>query len=135
MEDVPQLTVVGICNNGKDALEVLKKSKVDLIILDVYMPKLNGIELLKELRKMNINSDVIMVTAADETKSLNEILNLGVIDYLIEPFEYKRFLGALNKFLEKYTLINTNYKFKQSDIDILIANRNKDDSRKILKKD
>ncbi|MBU3134510.1 response regulator [Clostridium gasigenes] len=133
VEDVPQLTVVGICNNGKDALEVLKKSKVDLIILDVYMPKLNGIELLKELRKMNINSDVIMVTAADETKSLNEILNLGVIDYLIKPFEYKRFLGALNKFLEKYTLINTNYKFKQSDIDILIANRNKDDSGNIKK--
>ncbi|MBB6713187.1 response regulator [Clostridium gasigenes] len=133
VEDVPQLTVVGICNNGKDALEVLKKNKVDLIILDVYMPKLNGIELLKELRKININSDVIMVTAADETKSLNEILNLGVIDYLIKPFEYQRFLGALNKFLEKYTLINTNYKFKQSDIDILIANKGKDNSGNIKK--
>lgn len=120
IEQLSQFKVVKTCNNGKDALQVLKQEKIDLIILDVYMPKLNGIEFLKEIRKKEIKTDVIMVTAAKEIDSLKQILSLGILDYLVKPFEYDRFIQALKKFLKKYELISNNKVFNQSDIDSII---------------
>ena len=120
VNDMDELKVVGVYNNGKDALEVLKTSKIDLVILDVYMPKLSGVEVLREMRALGIKSDVIMVTAAHETKCLEEVLRLGVVDYFIKPFEYNRFIQALNKFKKKYDLIEVNANFNQHEVDALI---------------
>ncbi|MDZ7543237.1 response regulator, partial [Clostridium perfringens] len=69
IQDFQELTVARICNNGKDALEILNRNNIDLVILDVYMPKLTGIELLKEIRRREINTEVIMVTAEHESKN------------------------------------------------------------------
>ncbi|SCI04688.1 response regulator [Romboutsia sp. 1001713B170207_170306_H8] len=131
IEQLQEFKVSKICNNGKEALEILNKEKIDLIILDVYMPKLNGIEVLREIRKNNIQTDVIMVTAAKETESLKEILSLGILDYLVKPFEYDRFINALKKFLKKYQLINENQTFSQRDIDSLINTKT---NKTIIKK-
>lgn len=116
-ESINGFKVIKICDNGLDAMEYLKNISLDLIILDVYMPKLNGIQFLKELRKFNSKLDVIMVTAADEGEKLKEVLNLGVIDYLIKPFEYERFKEALDKFKEMNELFNTKPILKQEDVD------------------
>jgi response regulator of citrate/malate metabolism len=122
IQDFQELTAVRICNNGKDALEILNRNNIDLVILDVYMPKLTGIELLKEIRRREINTEVIMVTAEHESKNIDEVLRLGIIDYLIKPFEYNRFIEAINKFLEKYKMFNTNNKLNQGEIDKIIGN-------------
>ena len=119
-QDILELEVVGVYNNGKDALEALKSSKIDLVILDVYMPKLSGIEVLRQMRALGIKTDVIMVTAAYETNTLEEALSLGITDYLIKPFEYDRFIQALNKFKKKYDFIKVNSKFNQNNVDSLI---------------
>lgn len=122
IQDFQELTVVGICNNGKDALDILNRNNIDLVILDVYMPKLTGIELLKEIRKREINTEVIMVTAEHESKNINEVLKLGAIDYLVKPFEYNRFVEAVNKFLAKYKIVNTNNTLNQGEIDKIVGN-------------
>lgn len=116
-ESINGFEVKKICDNGKDAINYLKNSSLDLIILDIYMPKLNGIEFLKELRKFNSKLDVIIVTAVDEGEKLKEILNLGVIDYLIKPFEYERFKEALNKFKKMNEFFKNKSILKQEDID------------------
>lgn len=116
-ESINGFKVIKICDNGLDAMDYLKNISLDLIILDVYMPKLNGIQFLKELRKFNSKLDVIMVTAANEGEKLKEVLNLGVIDYLIKPFEYERFKEALDKFKQMNELFNTKPILKQEDVD------------------
>lgn len=122
IQDFQELTVVGICNNGKDALDILNRNNIDLVILDVYMPRLTGIELLKEIRTREINTEVIMVTAENESKNIDEVLKLGVIDYLVKPFEYNRFVEAINKFLAKYKMVNTNNTLNQGEIDKIFGN-------------
>lgn len=118
-ESMENFNVVGVAQNGKEAQEYIKGKSIDLIILDVYMPKLDGISFLKWMRKENIMTDVIMVTAAHEVDKLDEVLKLGAIDYLIKPFEYERFKEALQRFELKYKLIKENVHLKQEDIDRL----------------
>lgn len=121
-ESVNGFKVIKICDNGQDAMIYLKNNPLDLIILDIYMPKLNGIEFLKELRTFNPKLDVIMVTAADEGEKLKEVLNLGVIDYLIKPFEYERFKEALGKFKQMSEVFRTKSILRQEDVDNITAN-------------
>ena len=83
--------VVGICNNGQSALELLNHQAVDLVVLDVYMPQMDGFETLCQIRKNKISVEVIMVTAANDRESLEEALHLGIVDYLVKPFTYDRF--------------------------------------------
>ena len=73
-------------SNGHEALEWLLHHTADLIILDVYMPRMTGLELLRTLRMEGIGIDVIMVTAANDSKTVDALLKLGVTDYLVKPF-------------------------------------------------
>lgn len=115
-----QFTVVGSCRNGEDAIEFLKSNKVDLVVLDVFMPKMNGVETLKKIRELKISTDVIMVTAANDTTTLEETMNLGVIDYLIKPFAFERFQIALTKFESRITALKGTSTIDQSGIDSIM---------------
>lgn len=121
-ESTAQIKVIGQFKDGKAALEFLEKSKgVNLIILDVYMPRMGGLQFLKELRSRGIKADVIMVTAANSTASVEKALHYGVLDYLVKPFEYQRFNEALHRFLQKQNLIGSCARLDQSDVDFLFA--------------
>ena len=85
-------------SNGHEALEWLLHHTADLIILDVYMPRMTGLELLRTLRMEGIGIDVIMVTAANDSKTVDALLKLGVTDYLVKPFAASRFQQALDTF-------------------------------------
>lgn len=87
-------------SNGHEALEWLLHHTADLIILDVYMPRMTGLELLRTLRMEGIGIDVIMVTAANDSKTVDALLKLGVTDYLVKPFAASRFQQALDTFCQ-----------------------------------
>ena len=108
------------CNDGKSALEYLDENEVDLIILDVYMPYMDGFETLRQIRKKQISVDVIMVTAANEREQLKEGLHLGVVDYLVKPFTFERFKVALDKFIAQSEALKELDKVNQKNIDFLI---------------
>ena len=112
--------VVHKCNDGKSALEYLENNDVDLIILDVYMPYMDGFETLRQIRKKQISVDVIMVTAANEREQLKEGLHLGVVDYLVKPFTFERFKVALDKFVAQVEALKDLDKVNQKNIDFLI---------------
>lgn len=82
--------------NPKEALKYLRKFPVDLIFLDINMPNLSGIDVLKEI---NQNTEAIFITAHSEYAV--ESYNLNAIDYLLKPFEYERFLKAIEKISAK----------------------------------
>ena len=91
--------IVGNCSDGLSALEFLENNTVDLLILDVFMPKMDGFETLRQIRNKQIAVDAIMVTAANERESLEEALHLGIVDYLVKPFTFDRFQMALEKYI------------------------------------
>ena len=118
-------SVVKSCRNGQEALDFLQSpdgEKIDLVIIDVFMPYLNGVETLKKIREAKLHCEVIMVTAANDTATLEEAIHLGVIDFLIKPFAYERFLVALEKFMAtKEALRGASETIDQSYIDSLIS--------------
>lgn len=108
------------CRDGKSALEYLENNRVDLILLDVFMPYMDGFETLRQIREKQISVDVIMVTAANERDSLKEALHLGVVDYLVKPFTFDRFRMALDKFIAQTDALKDLDKVNQKNIDFLI---------------
>lgn len=116
----PDIQIIATFHNGKDALAFLQNNSADLLLLDLYMPDYTGLELLTQLRANGNPIDVIMITAANDAKHINEALQLGIVDYLIKPFQYERFAEALDKYLLRRSVIQSGLTFTQSDIDQLV---------------
>ena len=93
---IDSLELVAECDNALKAFELLKRESVDLIFLDIQMPKLTGIEFLKVL---NPNAQIIFTTAYREYAL--ESYELNVADYLLKPVSFHRFLKAVNKVLNE----------------------------------
>ena len=81
---------VRVAANGPDALASLQQEKPALIILDMYMPGMNGNEVLKQLRKMMYKSAVILLTASQDPQVLKEVWELGVLDVMGKPLDLER---------------------------------------------
>jgi DNA-binding LytR/AlgR family response regulator len=92
VQRVPYLEVVAFCEKAVDAIQALEDHKVDLIFLDVHMPGLNGIDLLKTLK----HKPEIIITTAYSEHAL-EGYQLDVVEYLLKPIFFERFLQAANK--------------------------------------
>ena len=117
--------VVGKCNNGLSALDFLENNTVDILILDVFMPKMDGFETLRQIRNKQITVDAIMVTAANERESLEEALHLGIVDYLVKPFTFDRFQMALEKYIAQNNALKDIETLNQKSIDHIIDNSRK----------
>lgn len=120
-----KFSVVGKCADGESALDFLAEHPVDLIFLDVYMPKTDGFDALREIRRRKIPAEVIMITAANDREALEEALHLGVVDYLVKPFTYERFCIALEKFISKTDSLREVETLNQKSIDFIIENNQK----------
>ncbi|MDC6361843.1 MULTISPECIES: LytR/AlgR family response regulator transcription factor [Flavobacteriaceae] len=96
IKDVNSLELVGTFSDGLQALEFLKNASVDLMFLDIHLPKINGIDFLKSIQDP---PNVILTTAFSEYAL--EGYDLNVVDYLLKPFSFQRFLQAVNKVNKK----------------------------------
>lgn len=92
IQDLPNLQLVASCKNAFEVLEVLQKETVDILFLDINMPKFSGISLLKTLQQ---KPAVIITTAYPEYAVAG--FELSVTDYLLKPFSFERFLQAVLK--------------------------------------
>lgn len=122
-EKTPGVQVVATFHNGRDALAFLEQTSVDLLLLDLYMPEMSGVELLTELRRKGCNADAIFITAANDAPHIQDALRLGAVDYLIKPFRYERFEEALDKVVVRRKVIESGLEFTQADIDEMIRAR------------
>lgn len=116
----PGVEIAATFHNGRDALAYLEQTAVDLLLLDLYMPEQNGLELLKELRSRGCEADVIFITAANDAPHIQEALQLGAVDYLIKPFRYERFGEALDKVLVRRRMLEKGVELTQADLDEMI---------------
>ena len=120
-EAVTGFVVAGTARNGQEALLLLEKEKPDLLILDVYMPEVDGVSVLSLLRKSDIPVDVIMVTAAGDTETVARIMRQGVIDYIVKPFKFERYRAALESYLEFRKKLSHKSTLSQNDLDTMLS--------------
>ncbi|MGJ7034560.1 response regulator [Anoxybacillus eryuanensis] len=95
---VDGVSVVGTAVNGEDALEKLEKLRPDLILLDVYMPKLDGVQTIRLFRECGYEVDVIIVSAASDADTIQTMLRNGAVDYIIKPFQFERLKQAIERY-------------------------------------
>ena len=101
MSQVPFLELVRSCKSALEALKTLQEERIDIIFLDIQMPRLNGLRFLQSLDHPPL---VIIVTAYE--KYAVESFNLQVADYIVKPFSFDRFLKACNRAAELFRIKN-----------------------------
>lgn len=89
------------CHNGVEACEIFEEFKPELVLLDIMLPRMDGIEVLKNIRK-NSEIPVIMLTAKGDTFDKVLALELGADDYIVKPFEPKELLARVKAVMRRY---------------------------------
>lgn len=134
VEKVDGYQVIGIATDEPQAKEHLAILHPDLVILDVYFPEMNGLDLLKYIKQLHSDTDVIMITAAKEINAVKTAIRNGVFDFIVKPVIFERFHETLSKYkafrtkLQKFLLEQQSV--TQDDIDEL---RRSIESRTTLK--
>lgn len=86
--------------NGREAVDKFIAQKPDAVLLDITMPELDGISALKEIRKLDPDARVAMVTAVGQQSVVMEALQSGARDFVVKPFQPERVLAAVHKLLK-----------------------------------
>lgn len=86
-------------SNGKLALEIVKNKQPDLVLLDMKIPGMDGLEILKQIRKIDTEIKVIMMTAYGELDMIKEAMELGALAHFTKPFDIDELRIAVNKLL------------------------------------
>jgi len=111
------------CNSGADAISIIKNFKPNLILLDIMLPELGGIEIYKLLKDLNINIPVIFLTAKNNVKDKIEGLKLGADDYITKPFDLEELLLRIQNVLKRnYPKKNEVSIFKFDNCEINFSN-------------
>ena len=90
--------VVGEASNGQEGIARYKELRPDLVTMDIVMPTMDGVSALRQLREECPEARVVMVSAVDQREKLTECIRLGVVDFIVKPFDKVRLKG----FFEKY---------------------------------
>lgn len=117
VEKLEGYEVVSVANTIGELKEHLEYLEPDLVLLDLYFPDGNGIDFLSWLRQHELESDVILITAAKEMQALEKSLRFGVFDYLIKPIMFGRFEAALEKFKNYKIHFQDKTELSQSTVD------------------
>jgi heavy metal response regulator len=92
---------VDAANDGEEGLRLALHEKYDLIVLDIMLPKIDGVEVLKKIRTRELQTSVIFLTAKDSEKDIVQGLNLGADDYVVKPFSFNELLARIQAVLRR----------------------------------
>jgi len=108
---------VDVASNGNDGLFRAEEVPYDLIVLDVMLPGKDGLFICRQLRKKNINTPILMLTARDDIEDKVSGLDSGADDYLTKPFDFAEFLARVRALIRRKCDVNTN-KLKVADLEL-----------------
>jgi len=120
-ERLPGFVVVGEAHTGKEALELVRRTEPDLVLLDIYLPDLSGLEVIRRLRASDAAVDVIAVTAAKDVETLRGAMQGGVLHYLVKPYLYDTFRERLERYATLKTRLGRMREASQEDVDRLFS--------------
>jgi len=123
LEDQDYLTFQA--ENGRIGLEIFNQENIDLILVDLYMPEVDGLEVLAKIGKISPNTPIIVISGAGEVSSAIEALHNGAWDYLLKPIKiFSLLTHAINKNMEKAGLIQENMEYQQN-LESMVAKQTK----------
>src|SRR3982751_4517742 len=114
---------VGVARSGAQALDATRDLRPQLILLDVYLPDMTGLDVLQRLRSAGDPVGVIMITAARELDTVSGALDGGAADYLIKPFEFPQLQAKLEAFAARAEALSSASGADQSLIDSLFGSQ------------
>lgn len=123
VDELPDFQVVGEANTGAKAVETVVALRPDLVLLDIYLPDISGIEVLHRLRKEDLDVDVVVITAAREVETVRSAMAGGVLHYLIKPFTRAELQARLADYLAHHRLVRdaAEEPLDQADVDRLLG--------------
>ena len=114
----PGFEVAGVASTGADALRAVAETKPDLVLLDIYLPDMTGLEVLRRLRGSNGAAvDVIVISAARDLDTLRQALHGGVFQYLVKPFEIESLRRRLDEYAAHRADLSDLIEPRQDDVD------------------
>lgn len=116
----PDVTVVGSVTNGEEALKAALELRPDIVITDIYMPVMNGLEFLREAQKQGLTMKAAVISGYDEFEYAKEAISLGVTEYLLKPFspgELSEVIGKMKQELDSQRQFLDNMKQLREQVD------------------
>jgi len=95
--------VVGMAENGEEAIELYKQTSPDIVTLDITMPVMDGLQTLRKLIEMDQDAKIIMCSAMGQQKLVVEAIELGAKDFIVKPFDEARVIETVNNILQAAT--------------------------------
>jgi two-component system, CitB family, response regulator DctR len=132
-ENIDGFKVVGTARNGREALDMCRDRRPDLVILDVFMPGIDGMGVLAGLRRTETAVDIIMITAASDGATISKAMRHGIAGYIIKPFKFERYRSVLESYREFQRKTRQSVNLDQADIDKVFAARPDYDAREMPK--
>ena len=113
--------VVGTASSGTDAIAAVERLRPDLVLLDVYLPDMTGLEVLRRLRAEGVPVDVVVISAARDVESIRSALHGGVLHYLVKPFDRRTFEDRLREYAAVRADLAALDQARQADVDRVFA--------------
>jgi response regulator of citrate/malate metabolism len=102
VDRVEGFRTIGVATNGAEALAMASRLVPDLILLDLYLPDVFGLDLLNQMRVAGVEGDVIVISAANESETVERALKLGAANYLLKPFTLDDLAGRLSEYRSQH---------------------------------
>ncbi|HEX6359570.1 response regulator [Actinophytocola sp.] len=121
VRQVPGFQVVGTAHTGRDAVTALTELRPDLVLLDLYLPDMFGLEVVTWLRGTDLECDVLVISAANDSAAIRACVRQGVVNYLLKPFNVADLRDRLELYAAQRTGPDTGTVHSQSDVDRLLT--------------
>ncbi|MFF5367225.1 response regulator [Streptomyces sp. NPDC013187] len=121
VERVEPFRVVGTAHTGGQAIEAVESLRPDLILLDLYLPDLFGLDVIPRLRTAGHDCDVMVISAATEAETVRGAVRRGVVDYLLKPFDFQDLRLRLERYAAQRGRLLTTVVRGQADVDRVLA--------------
>ncbi|PHD76490.1 two-component system response regulator [Bacillus sp. AFS043905] len=133
IEKLEGFQTIGIASSYDEAKSFIEIMQPDLLLLDMYFPDMNGLDILKEIKQQSKQMDVIMITAAKEIEKVQEAIKIGIFDYIIKPVAFERFKQSLLRYQEYHIKLSElekgNFPVTQQQVDKLLRKEMKEKER------
>jgi response regulator of citrate/malate metabolism len=120
-ERVAGFKVVGEAHTGAEALALIEQLQPQLVLLDIYLPDINGLDVIRRLRASQRPVDVVAVTAAKDVETLRTAMQGGVVHYLVKPFLFDTFRDRLERYAALRGRFDRLHEANQQDVDHLFS--------------
>ncbi|MFJ7735803.1 response regulator [Lysinibacillus sp. NPDC097287] len=116
LEKIEGFHVIACAHTGEEALDWLMSFSPQLILLDVFLPDILGIDLIDKIQEIRPTSNIILITAATEAHIVQVAYRKNVTDYILKPFTFEQLKESIEKFRIKHSILQNNEKFTQEKI-------------------